>query len=112
MDLTQEATELKWRVHVAVTHAADTHAHQLTRQVGHAQQVVCGGYLEGQHCWILPQGHDLVTLMNTKRHTFSQPFLKTNTLASELLSYSEGMKGITKIAQKYSKKTERSGMWK
>lgn len=51
VDLPQELTQLEGRVDVAVTHAADAQPHQLPGQVGHAQQVVRGGHLEGQVSW-------------------------------------------------------------
>jgi hypothetical protein len=53
----QEYADLEGCVHVPVPHATDTHPHQLTCQVGHAQQVVCRGHLKGQHLggsyWLL-----------------------------------------------------------
>ena len=61
--LAQEAAQLEGRVHVAVAHTGDAHAHQLARQVGHAQKVVGGGHLEGQDSRVLAWGHDLVTLL-------------------------------------------------
>ena len=49
VDLPQELAQLEGRVDVSVAHAADAHPHQLARQVCHAQQVVGGRHLEGQH---------------------------------------------------------------
>lgn len=49
VDLPQELAEAEGRVDVAVAHAADAHPHQLAGQVGHAQQVIRGRHLEGQH---------------------------------------------------------------
>lgn len=48
VDLPQELAQLEGRVDVAVAHAADAQPHELPGQVGHAQQVVRGGHLEGQ----------------------------------------------------------------
>lgn len=48
VDLPQELAQLEGRVDVAVAHAADAHPHQLSSQVGHAEQVVWGRHLEGQ----------------------------------------------------------------
>ena len=48
VDLPQELAQLEGGVDVAVAHAADAKPHQLAAQVGHAQQVVGGGHLEGQ----------------------------------------------------------------
>lgn len=48
VNLPEELTQLEGRVDVAVAHAADAQPHQLSRQVGHTQQVVGRRHLEGQ----------------------------------------------------------------
>lgn len=48
VDLPEELAELKGSVDVAVAHAADAQTHELPREVGHAQQVIRGGHVEGQ----------------------------------------------------------------
>lgn len=40
VDLPQELAQLEGRVDVTVAHAADAHPHQLSGEVGHAEQVV------------------------------------------------------------------------